>query len=73
LPRSELMKFRKEPRPSVVNLQSKADNLHGFSTNIIDLTHDTIHELYWRPIVRKPELKPADGILRDKLQLKDWE
>jgi hypothetical protein len=41
--------------------------------NIIDLTHDTIHEYYWKPIIRKPEEKPAENVLKDKLLLKDWE
>lgn len=41
--------------------------------NVYDLTHDVIHELYWKPIVRKPEEKPADNVLKDKLLLKDWE
>jgi len=43
------------------------------STSLIDLTHDCITELYWKPIIRKPEPKPADNVLRDKLLLKDWE
>jgi hypothetical protein len=40
---------------------------------VTDLTHDTIHELHWKPIVRKPEEKPAENVLKDKLLLKDWE
>ncbi len=43
------------------------------ATSVIDLTHDVIHELYWRPIERKPEEKPPDNVLKDKLLLKDWE
>jgi hypothetical protein len=41
--------------------------------DVIDLTHDVIHEYYWKPIIRKPEEKPADLVLKDKLLLKDWE
>jgi len=43
------------------------------SVNLVDLTHDSIHELYWRPIIRKREEKPGDNVLKDKLLLKDWE
>ena len=49
------------------------DRHNPMATNVIDLTHESIHEIYWKPIVRKPEPKPADNVLKDKLLLKDWE
>ena len=43
------------------------------ATETIDLTHDVMAEIRWKPIVRKPELKPGDNVLKDKLLQKDWE
>jgi len=43
------------------------------SSTVIDLTHDCPSELNWRPIKRVPELKPPEPILRDKINLKEWE
>lgn len=42
-------------------------------TTVIDLTHDCPSELAWRPIKRVPELKPPEAILKDKINLKEWE
>ena len=34
------------------------------ATETIDLTHDVMAEIRWKPIVRKPELKPGDNVLK---------
>ena len=39
----------------------------------IDLTHDCPVELHWRPIIRVPDKKPLENVLKDKILLKDWE
>jgi len=58
-------------RYSVFDPTGKAHN--QMATNCIDLTHDAPLELYWRPIIRAPEKKPGENMLKDKLLLKDWE
>jgi hypothetical protein len=37
------------------------------------LTHETIPENYWRPVLRKPDAIPAEKILTDKIARKEWE
>lgn len=59
------------PRYSVLDPTGKMKN--QMATSCIDLTHESPIELYWRPIIRAPEKKPAENVLKDKLLLKDWE
>ena len=59
------------PRYSVMDPTGKMIN--QMATNCIDLTHESPIELFWRPIIRAPEKKPAENVLKDKLLLKDWE
>ena len=58
---------------SVFNPTGQISLKNPMSSTVIDLTHDCPSELNWRPIKRVPELKPPEPILRDKINLKEWE
>jgi hypothetical protein len=42
-------------------------------SKVIDLTHDTLPEIVWRPIAKLPELVPPPNIINDKVNLMNWE
>jgi hypothetical protein len=42
-------------------------------SNLIDLTHDTLPEIVWRPIKKIPEAMPPGNIINDKVNLQQWE
>lgn len=42
-------------------------------SNLIDLTHDTLPEVKWRPIKKMPEQIPEPRIINDKQNLHHWE
>ena len=58
---------------SVFNPKGHLTGKNPLATTVIDLTHDCPSELNWRPIKRVPELKPPEPILKDKINLKEWE
>ena len=43
------------------------------SSKVIDLTHDTLPETTWRPIDKTFDRVPPQGILGDKVLLREWE
>ena len=53
-------------------LDPKNNHSNQMAMNLVDLTHDCPIELIWKPIVREPEKKPLENVLKDKLLLKDW-
>ena len=40
---------------------------------MIDLTHDTLPELSWRPIEKTYDRVPPEIIMKDKILMKEWE
>ena len=40
---------------------------------VIDLTHDTLPEVIWKPIKKYPEKVPPANIINDKINLHSWE
>lgn len=42
-------------------------------SNLIDLTHDTLPEIKWRPIKKMPEQIPEPKTINDKQNLHHWE
>ena len=46
---------------------------HQLSGRVIDLTHDTLPETNWRPIMKTYDKIPPQNILEDKILLRDWE
>ena len=45
------------------------------SSKVIDLTHDTLpeHANHWRPIQKTFDRVPPQGILEDRILLREWE
>ena len=43
------------------------------SSKVIDLTHDTLPELKWRPIMKVHDKIPPVAVLKDKTLLREWE
>lgn len=45
------------------------------SSKVIDLTHDTLpeHSNSWRPIQKTFDRVPPEGILMDRILLREWE
>jgi len=58
---------------TVFNPSGHLNGKNPLATNVIDLTHDCGSEITWKPIKRVPELKPPELILKDKINLKEWE
>jgi len=42
-------------------------------SNLIDLTHDTLPEIKWRPIKKMPEQIPEPKVINNKADLHHWE
>jgi len=38
-------------------------------SKVVDLTHDTLPEVVWRPIIKMPEPMPPPNIINDKVNL----
>ena len=46
---------------------------HQLSSKVIDLTHDTLPENEWRPIQKTFNRVPPQGIIDDRILLREWE
>lgn len=42
-------------------------------SKVVDLTHDTLPEVVWRPIKKFPEPMPPLNVIQDKVNLHAWE
>ena len=63
----------KQKPATVFNPKGHITGKNPCSTTVIDLTHDCLSELSWKPIKRVAEQKPPEVILKDKINLKEWE
>ena len=53
--------------------EERGRRAHQLSARVIDLTHDTLPESHWRPIVKTYDKIPPQNILEDRILLRDWE
>ena len=43
------------------------------AVKVVDLTHDTLPEIEWRPLNKPQEVVPPNWIVRDQVLLREWE
>jgi len=68
--------FRKTTRHKLTNAKQAASEAlppPQMQSNVVDLTHDTLPEVVWRPIKKFPEPMPPLNIISDKVNLHAWE
>jgi hypothetical protein len=68
--------FMRGTRHAITNAkQAASESLPPpqMQSKVIDLTHDTLPELIWRPIKKYAEPMPPPNIINDKLNLHNWE
>ena len=63
-------------RHNMTNHKNAASNMASppqMQSNLIDLTHDTLPEIVWRPIKKIAEALPPANVINDKVNLHAWE
>lgn len=53
--------------------RSEGIRAHQLSARLVDMTHDTLPEVKWRPVEKRVDKIPGQQILEDKVLLRDWE
>jgi hypothetical protein len=68
--------FMKSTRGHLSNIKLAATEAMAapqMQSALVDLTHDTLPEIKWRPIKKIPEEMPKPEIVNDKVNLHAWE
>jgi hypothetical protein len=55
------------------NLATQADAAPQMQSALVDMTHDVLPEIKWRPIKKIPEEIPSAEIVNEKVNLQNWE
>ena len=56
-----------------LNEKSLGPRSYALATKVIDLTHDTLPENKWKPIKKAWDKLPPQGVMDDKIFLREWE
>ena len=62
-----------EPYKYIEEQKKETLRAHQLSAKLIDLTHDVVPELQWRPIFKTYDKIPPQPILEDRILLREWE